>query len=459
MAKPKTAFECEACGAVFPKWMGRCTACGEWSTLIETVREKAKPAAAVAPSEQAIPYAEVDLESAERQSTGLVEVDRLLGGGLVRGSLVLIGGDPGIGKSTLMLQVADGIRRAGRVVLYVSGEESAGQVKLRGDRIGIGGDRLFMLSVRDLDQIESEATRIEPAVIVLDSIQTVFDPAMMSPPGSVAQVREATHRLMRIAKERGIACFLIGHITKEGAIAGPKSLEHMVDTVMYFEGDKQHTTRILRVQKNRFGSASEIAIFTMGESGLRPVDNPSAVLLKERPANASGSVVTCCMEGTQPLLLEVQALVSSGFPGGTPRRMTTGLDHNRVAMLLAVIEKKLDWQLGGEDVFLNVPGGLSIEDPAADLAVASAVWSSVRRKPIPDSTVVIGEVGLTGEIRAVTACQKRIAEARALGYRRVLLPANNLNGLSREEKGIGLSGVRHLREAVQYLAEEGPGGK
>lgn len=449
MTKEKPVFACESCGAVFPKWMGRCTACGEWSSLVESIQKHDKPARSPSTEDLAVPYADVDVTTADRITTGFAEVDRLLGGGLVPGSLILIGGDPGIGKSTLMLQVADGFQKNGCAVLYVSAEESAAQVKLRGQRLAIGGDRLFMLANRELDQVESEVARIKPAVMILDSIQTVFDPEMMSAPGSMAQVREATNRLLRLAREQGVACFIIGHVTKDGAIAGPKSLEHMVDTVMYFEGDRQHSNRVLRVQKNRFGSVSELCLFTMEEGGLVPVANPSAALLKERPAGAIGSVVACCIEGSQPLLLEVQALVSTGVPGN-PRRMTSGLDHSRAAMLLAVMEKRLDWQLGGEDVFLNIPGGLYVEDPGLDLAVVVAVWSSVRRRPIDGSTVIIGEVGLAGEIRAVSGCVKRIAEARALGFARALLPQNNVQRNQKEE-GIELIGFRHLREVLEHL--------
>ncbi|MEW6368002.1 MAG: DNA repair protein RadA [Acidobacteriota bacterium] len=449
--KDRIVFVCESCGASFPKWMGRCTSCNEWSSLVESVeREKKKPPART-PHDAAVSYAEVDVSPTDRLQTGLPEVDRLLGGGLVPGSLVLIGGDPGIGKSTLVLQLADGLQRAGRRVLYVSGEESAAQVKLRGQRLDVAGQALFLLAERDLDGIEAEIVRLDPNVLIVDSIQTVHDPAMMSTPGSVAQVRGATTRLLASAKSRGMACFIIGHITKEGAIAGPKSLEHMVDTVMYFEGDRQHANRVLRVQKNRFGSVSEIALFTMDETGLRPVPNPSTALLKERPAGASGSVVTCCVQGSQPLLVEVQALVSSGFPGN-PRRMTTGVDHSRVAMLLAVLEKRVSCQLASEDVFVNVPGGLYLDDPGIDLAVVAAVWSSVRRRPVRASTVVFGEVGLAGEVRAVTACARRVAEASAHGYQRILLPAGNVDGLG-TIKGAELLGSAFVKQALENLLE------
>ncbi len=449
MAKERVVFVCENCGVSFPKWMGRCTACNEWSTLVESVEIK-KAAHPSRDATLAIPYSEIDISPADRMETGFSEIDRLLGGGLVRGSLVLVGGDPGIGKSTLMLQVASGLQRSGQKVLYVSGEESPAQVKLRGNRIGLTGDPLFMLPVRDMDAIEAEVARLRPSVLILDSIQTMMNPNMLSVPGSITQVREATNRLLVLAKEQGVACFIIGHITKDGAIAGPKSLEHMVDAVLYFEGDRLHSNRILRVQKNRFGSASELCLFTMEENGLQPVTNPSLALLKERPAGSSGSVVACCIEGTQSLCFEIQALVSSGVLGN-PRRMTEGLDHNRVAMLLAVMEKRLGCHLGGEDVFINVPGGLYIDDPGLDLPVVAAVWSSLRRKPVDPHTAVFGEIGLAGEVRAVSSCDKRIAEAKALGFHRIVMPATNLQTREREEDHIELLGVRNLKDSLEHI--------
>jgi len=451
VAKERSVYVCQSCGTVFPKWMGRCTACNEWSSLVESMEKKSRARAKPDQRHPALPYSEIDTAPADRLATGLPELDRLLGGGLVRGSLVLIGGDPGIGKSTLMLQVALGLQDSGQKIVYVSGEESAAQVRLRGDRIGLSGDNIFLLAERDLDLIEEEVSRLQPAVLVLDSIQTVSNPEMMSPVGSIAQVREATNRVMAIAKDQGIACFLIGHITKDGALAGPKSLEHMVDVVLSFEGERHHSNRILRVQKNRFGSVPALCLLTMGEKGLIPVENPSLALLRERPPRSSGSVVACCIEGTQAICFEVQALVSSGTLGN-PRRMTAGLDHNRVAMLLAVMEKRLGCHLGGEDVFLNLPGGLYVEDPGLDLPVVAAVWSSLRRRPVLETTAVFGEIGLAGEIRGVASGDRRIAEAQALGFTRIVLPATNVQDQDRSP-GLQLCGCRSLKEALESIIE------
>jgi DNA repair protein RadA/Sms len=396
-----------------------------------------------------VPIDSIDIENEKRLLTAIHEFDRVLGGGIVAGSLILIGGDPGIGKSTLMLQALYGLAGRGHRVLYVSGEESIRQIRLRSKRLGSVSPNILVVSEVEVDAILAMVDSIRPAVVVIDSIQTMFSPELGSAPGSVSQVREATVRLMLMAKRSGIPAFLVGHVTKDGAIAGPKLLEHMVDTVLYFEGDRNHIFRVLRAVKNRFGSTNEIGVFEMKDKGLDEVANPSAVFLSERPAAAAGSVVAASMEGTRPILVELQAL-TSGTSFGTPRRTILGLDANRVALLAAVMEKKVGMHLMGYDIFMNVAGGVRVVEPAVDLAIVGAIASSFLDKPVPDRTVVMGEVGLTGEVRAIGQAEQRILEARKMGFNRCILPHGNLKRLPAME-GIDISGVRSVSEAVENL--------
>ncbi|WP_319407465.1 DNA repair protein RadA [uncultured Desulfosarcina sp.] len=447
----KTLFVCQSCGYESAKWMGRCTECGAWDTFAEEVRRKAAAGSKIMAEKGncPVPIDAVEIIDEERMSTGIEEFDRVLGGGLVAGTLVLIGGDPGIGKSTIMLQVLHGIAGSGRKVLYVSGEESVRQLRLRSRRLKTVSPRLLVVSEIDIDAIMAMVESEQPDVLVVDSIQTVFSPEITSAPGSVSQVRESTMRLMLMAKRTGIPTFLVGHVTKEGAIAGPRLLEHMVDTVLYFEGDRNHIFRILRAVKNRFGSTNEIGVFEMKESGLREVANPSAVFLSERPENAPGSVVAASMEGTRPILVELQALVSS-TSFGTPRRTILGLDHNRVALLVAVMEKQLGMHLMGHDIFMNVAGGVKIMEPAIDMGIVSAVASSFLDRPIRKDTMVVGEVGLAGEVRAVGNVDIRISEARKMGFTRIVAPAGSLKRL-RRPKDVTLEGVDTVAAAVELL--------
>lgn len=398
---------------------------------------------------EAVPYAEIETQDDVRMSSGVTEFDRVLGGGIVPGTLVLIGGDPGIGKSTLLLQVADKLSGRDCVVLYVSGEESERQIKLRGDRLRISARNLYLLPETNLEKIFHEVERLNPGAVIVDSIQTVFSALVESAPGSVSQVREVAHQFLLLAKNRNIPVFLIGHITKDGSIAGPKTLEHVVDTVMYFEGERHHNHRIVRAAKNRFGAANEVGIFEMTGSGLIPVANPSQIFLAERPMNVSGSVVTACMEGTRPLMVEVQALVS-GAKYGSGRRMTQGVDPNRVALMIAMLEKRVGLQISGEDVFVNVAGGLEVDEPAVDLGVVTAIASSFKNVSVDPHTAVFGEVGLTGEVRGTMQAAVRAREAQALGFEKVVIPASNTSGLERL-LGVRVVGVRSVEEALQEL--------
>jgi DNA repair protein RadA/Sms len=447
----KTLFVCQACGYESPKWMGRCTECGAWDSLAEEVRRPAAAGSKIMAQKgnRPVPIDAVEIVDEERQSTGIDEFDRVLGGGLVAGTLVLIGGDPGIGKSTLMLQALHGIAATGRTVLYVSGEESVRQLRLRSRRLKTVSPSLLVVSEIDIDAVMTMVESEKPDVLVVDSIQTVFSPEITSAPGSVSQVRESTMRLMLMAKRTGIPTFLVGHVTKEGAIAGPRLLEHMVDTVLYFEGDRNHVFRILRAVKNRFGSTNEIGVFEMKESGLQQVANPSAVFLSERPESAAGSVVTASMEGTRPILVELQALASSTSLG-TPRRTILGLDHNRVALLVAVMEKQLGMHLMGHDIFMNVAGGVKIMEPAVDMGIVSAIASSFLDRPIRKDTLVVGEVGLAGEVRAVGNVDIRITEAHKMGFTRIVGPAGSLKRL-KKPKQVTLAGVETVSEAVELL--------
>ena len=463
MAKtPNTIYVCQNCGGQQRKWHGRCPDCGEYNSLVEerfrlSPQPVGKVSAAVGARLSAnsfrevkpVSYSEIESQDDARTSSGIAEFDRVLGGGIVAGSLVLIGGAPGIGKSTLIIQVADKLSANNTKVLYVSGEESERQIKMRGERLGLNAENLFLLPETNLENILAETERLKPDAVIVDSIQTVFSEKIESASGSVSQVREVAGQFMIFAKQSGTPVFLIGHVTKEGSIAGPKALEHIVDTVLYFEGDRHHNHRIIRATKNRFGAASEIGIFEMTNAGLSPVANPSEVFLQERPEGASGSVVTVCMEGTRPMLVEVQALVS-GTKFGTGRRMAQGFDYNRTSLLIAVLEKRVGFQLANDDVFVNVAGGLEVDEPAADLGVIAAIASSFRNLQIPPDTAVFGEVGLTGEVRAVLQAETRAREAQTLGFKKLILPASNKKGLEKL-LGIRVVGVRNLEEALDEL--------
>ncbi len=449
----KTVFSCQACGYQTPKWMGKCPDCGQWQTFVEEI-QTAKPARGamriLSTSEtKPVPINAIELEPEGRLLTGIREFDRVLGGGLVPGTLVLIGGDPGIGKSTLMLQALYGIAEKGSKVLYVSGEESVRQMRIRSQRLSAVSPDVMVVSENDMDSILLMAGSVQPHVMVIDSIQTMFSPDLSSAPGSVTQVRESTMQLMLMAKKTGTPVFLVGHVTKDGAIAGPRLLEHMVDTVLYFEGDRNHVFRILRAVKNRFGSTNEIGVFEMNESGLNEVSNPSAVFLSERPVNVPGSVVTASMEGTRPILVELQALASSSS-FGNPRRTILGIDQNRVALLVAVMEKKLGMHLMGHDIFINVAGGIKIDEPAVDMGIVAAVASSFLDRPIQKGTIILGEIGLTGEVRAIGHVETRVAEAKKMGFNRCLLPQSNLKRTT-GIKGLKLIGVKNVSEAIEEV--------
>jgi DNA repair protein RadA/Sms len=397
----------------------------------------------------AVPYVDIETQDDVRISSGVTEFDRVLGGGIVPGTLVLIGGDPGIGKSTLLLQVADSLSAKDTVVLYVSGEESERQIKLRGERLGIAARNLYLLPETNLENIFHEVERLGPSAIIVDSIQTVFSAVIESAPGSVSQVREVAHQFLLLAKNRDVPVFLIGHVTKDGSIAGPRALEHIVDTVLYFEGERHHNHRIVRATKNRFGAANEVGVFEMTGEGLVPVANPSQMFLQERPKDAAGSVVTACMEGTRPLLVEIQALVS-GSKYGTGRRMTQGVDQNRVALLIAMLEKRVGFQMLGDDVFVNIAGGLEVDEPAADLGVVAAIVSSFKNAAIESHVAVFGEVGLTGEVRGTMQAAVRAREAQALGFTKVVMPTSNTSGLEKM-LGVKIVGVRSVDEALEEL--------
>jgi DNA repair protein RadA/Sms len=457
MAKqPATIFVCQNCGSQSRKWLGQCPDCQEWNTFVE---ERFRPAAQAAAAgvgfrgggAKPVAFDKVEAQDDDRISTGIDELDRVLGGGIVAGSLVLIGGEPGIGKSTIVLQMADRLAGRNARLLYVSGEESERQIKMRGERLGISAETLFLLPETNLETVFVEIEQLRPDVVIIDSIQTAFSEKIDSAPGSVSQVREVAAQLMMFAKATATPVFLTGHVTKEGSIAGPRTLEHIVDTVLYFEGDRHHNHRIIRATKNRFGAANEIAVFEMTGSGLIPVGNPSELFLKERPEGASGSVVTVCMEGTRPMLVEVQALVS-GTKFGTGRRMTQGFDHNRTSLLIAVMEKRLGFQFAADDVFVNIAGGIDVNEPAADLGVIAAIASSFRNLPINAETAVFGEVGLTGEVRGVLQAQSRAYEAQALGFKKLIIPLSNKKGLEKM-LGVRVIGVGTLEEAVEQLFE------
>jgi DNA repair protein RadA/Sms len=449
--KDKTVFICQNCGSRSPKWMGRCPGCGEWNTMVEEV-EEATPVEISFPPSDPVLYKDIKDLAKPRIRIEIEDFNKVLGGGLVYGSLVLIGGEPGIGKSTLLLQVSNSLARAGESVLYVSGEESLEQIKLRGDRLGVRDGSLYLLAETSLERIISQAERLRPKALVVDSVQTVFSSKMTSSPGTISQVREVANQVFRFAKKNQVPAFLVGHITKEGSLAGPKSLEHMVDVVLLFEGERDHSHRVLRALKNRFGPVSELAVFEMTAAGLQAILNPSAFFLRERPREEPGSAVVCTIKGTRPFLAEIQALVSSTLFTGNPRRMSIGLDHYRTSMLLALVEKKLGMSFSGEDIYLNVAGGMAIDEPAADLGVIMAVVSSLRNQPLPKDMTFFGEVGLSGEIRSVSQPLARIKEAQTLGFGTILVPAGNLDSLDKDDlPAIRCLGAKTVRQALDYV--------
>ena len=456
MAKERTVFVCQECGHEVSKWTGQCPGCRGWNTFVEEVAMTGKATtkhrkvkAGDVGLAKVQKLHEIATEDEPRISTNIGELDRVLGGGIVGGSLTLVGGDPGIGKSTLLLQMCQGLTDLKKKVLYVSGEESVRQIKIRADRLGVSGEDLLLLAETSLDHIQVAIKNESPDVLIVDSIQTIYSEAVTSAPGSVSQVREVTATMMHIAKQLGLSTFIIGHVTKDGAIAGPRVLEHMVDTVLYFEGEASASYRILRAVKNRFGSTNEIGVFEMMDKGLKEVTNPSEYMLTGRPVGEAGSVVTCCLEGTRPLLVEVQALVSAtNF--GMPRRTANGTDYNRVNLLVAVLEKKQGMQMANYDSYVNIAGGIKVVEPAMDLAIVMALASSFRNRAVADDTLIFGEVGLTGEVRAIAQCEKRVVEAAKMGFKRVIIPKANLKGLKKIE-GLTVLGVENVEQAIGHM--------
>ena len=447
----KTVYFCQECGNESPKWLGQCPVCGAWNSFVEEVVEKTSSKAQrekrdVRPTH----LSEIISSDEKRISSGMPELDRVLGGGIVQGSMVLVGGDPGIGKSTLLLQVCRNLCSRKVDVLYVSGEESLQQIKIRADRMGTFDDQLSLLCETNLDIIRSVIDRSRPRVLVIDSIQTMYSETVSSAPGSVSQVRESTAVLMQIAKGMNITVFIVGHVTKEGLVAGPRVLEHMVDTVLYFEGDRHAAYRVLRGVKNRFGSTDEIGVFEMCQNGLQEVTNPSAFMLNGKPRGASGSVVACSIEGTRPILVEIQALVChSNF--NMPRRTAAGCDYNRVNLLMAVIEKRAGLRLAESDAYINIAGGIRMNEPAVDLGIVLAIISSYKEMPVPDDLICFGEVGLSGEVRAVNLAEQRIAEAAKLGFSRIIMPKVNLSGIRGKYSQLDLVGVENVQEAMRAI--------
>jgi DNA repair protein RadA/Sms len=447
MAKTKNIFACQSCGYQAYKWIGHCPDCGEWNSFVE---ERLIPRASSQTHShtEAVALQAISMGREERTAIGIKEMDRVLGGGLVQGSVTLIGGDPGIGKSTLLLQITDRLSQKGEEVLYITAEESLRQVKIRADRLGVRATGLKLMSENSLERIQETITDLSPHVVVIDSVQTVFSERVESAPGSVSQVRQVAGELTRMAKQKNISVFLIGHVTKDGSIAGPRVLEHIVDTVLYFEGDHGHAYRMVRTIKNRFGSTQEIGVFEMKETGLTEVSNPSEIFLAERPSNVPGSVVVASMEGTRPILVELQALVSP-IEFGVPRRMTTGVDKNRVNLLIAVLEKRAGIPLSSQDIFVNVVGGMTLSEPAADLGIVSAVVSNFRGIPIEEKALLFGEVGLGGEVRAVSRPQARVREAAKLGFVRCILPKRSVPEV--EDLGMEVIGVASVDQMLEIL--------
>ena len=453
MAKKKVSFQCTACGYETLRWLGKCPECGAWNTIEEIMVQEAEIAKPLkqrgGTGSSAMPMREIETGNQVYTSSGLPELDRVLGGGIVEGALMLVGGDPGIGKSTLLLQVCDHLCKAGKRVLYVSGEESARQIKLRAQRLGAQNSEMMVLAENAMDQVEEKMKAYAPDFCVIDSIQTMYRPEMGSAPGSVSQVRESAALLMRYAKTEGCAIFLVGHVTKEGSLAGPRILEHMVDVVLYFEGDHQHEYRLLRAVKNRFGSVNELGIFEMTGSGMRPVKNPSETLLSQRAKGASGSCVFCGLEGSRPMLVDIQALVTQSF-NAVPRRTVDGMDSSRVMLLLAVMEKRARLKMYNRDAYINVAGGLSLSEPAADLALCMAVASSYTDRPVPGDWAVMGEVGLAGEVRGISQLERRVAECQRLGFTHILCPQDSARHIKAPE-GVYLHGVDTVAQAMAVM--------
>ena len=444
--KEKSVFFCQECGYESAKWLGKCPGCGQWNTFVEeTVSKQKNETVRLLPSSEPVGLQDITYDDMLRIDTGIHELNRVLGGGMVPGALMLLAGDPGIGKSTLTMQLTETIQLDGKI-LYVSGEESRQQLKMRAQRLQVKTGQLLILTENNLSVIEKQIEKIQPKLLILDSIQTVYLPEVSSAPGSVSQLRECTGRIMQWAKGLEISIVVVGHVTKDGSVAGPRVLEHMVDTVLFFEGERHNHFRILRALKNRFGSTNEIGVFEMQERGLQEISNPSEIFLSERPQGAIGSVVVPCMEGSRPVLVELQALVAPS-PYGQPRRMTNGADFNRTAMLLAVLEKKMRLPLGNQDIFLNVVGGLKIDEPAIDLGIIVALVSSMQNRPILDDVIILGEVGLTGEVRTISFLEKRLIEAEKMGFRTAIVPKGNLK--REQQYPLEVRGVRSVSEALQ----------
>ena len=451
MAKTKTFYQCQSCGYASAKWLGKCPDCGTWNSFVEEKAATGVRSSSLQHASKTVPVSLQAIEgiSEKRTSTGIGEFDRVLGGGVVAGSVILVGGDPGIGKSTLLLQAFAGLSESTGKLLYVSGEESPQQIKMRADRLSVNAENIILLPETSLEGILVAADKLSPCAMVIDSIQTVYTQELMSAPGSVGQVRECAAKLMLHAKRSHIPVFIVGHVTKEGTIAGPRVLEHIVDTVLYFEGDRGHSYRVLRTMKNRFGATNEIGIFEMSDAGLREVNNPSELFLSERPQHVSGSTVVACIEGTRPLMVEIQALVSqTNF--GIPRRTSIGVDFNRVNLLIAVLEKRAGLHLGGVDIFINIVGGLKIMEPAVDLGIIATIASSARERSVEPKTCVFGEIGLSGEVRAVAQADNRLKEAAKIGFRRAVLPAGNAEKI-RGKQGIEIVGVRNCEDFLDAV--------
>lgn len=456
MAKVKSKYVCQNCGYENPKWLGKCPECLKWNTFVEEIEEKMTPRQeslvkqASRSTSRPVSINSIAPKREERFSTSIPELDRVLGGGVIPGSLVLVGGDPGIGKSTLLLQVSNNVAETGKKVLYISGEESENQIKMRGKRLKISSDNLYIYTENNLAAIELQIAEVEPDMVIVDSIQTMISPEINSAPGTISQIKEGTSKFMKISKSKSISTFIVGHVTKEGALAGPKLLEHMVDTVLYFEGERYNTYRLLRAVKNRFGSTNELGVFEMKSDGLVELENPSKVLIAEKPNDVSGSVIVSTVEGTRSMLLELQALVApTNF--GYPRRTTTGVDNNRVALILAVLEKVIGMQVQSQDVFVNIIGGLRINEPSMDLGIALAIASSFRNIPVDASVVVTGEIGLTGELRTVSFIEKRIMECEKLGFKKMVIPKGNYLEEFKKDYRIELVPVYNLRQAIREV--------